>query len=1073
MVCFAGLNSTLAQTRSISGKVTDQDDGTPIPGVSVVAKGTSIGTITDFDGNYTLNVLPNVNSLVFSFVGMKTQEVALGSSNTVNVAMKSETVGMDEVIVTAYGTQRKEAITGAVSAVNAKAIESRPVSNVSSVLEGKATGVMVNNTYGEPGSSPTVRIRGFTSVNGNNSPLYVVDGVAYGGNVSDLNPQDIESISVLKDASSATLFGSRASNGVVMITTKQGRSTAMSMRANVTQGFYTRGMAEYDKLGPNDFMEVMWKGHRNNLMTKDKAKYPTFAEANPEATSTLIPTYLKYNIYNKPEDALFDADGKLLADAKVLPGYDDLDWFKYIERVGHRQDYSVSGEGSTAKSKYFFSAGYLDEQGFLKASDFKRFTGRTNVSVSPKEWIKTGLSLSGSHQISNQVTGDAGSANTISNPFYFARVIAPIYPVFEHDMATGDPLLDEFGQRIYNNGAEFSRPQFLDRHIVWESELNMDRVFRNTLQSQAFVDFIIAKDFTLSIKGDISLRNSENQTYNNATIGDGAGNSGRAKRVTYRNKTYTFQQQLTWKKELNDHDFDVFLGHENFYDNEAYAYGYKTNEIFEGGTEMTNFTIITSLLGTQENLRMESYLSRARYNYKERYFFETSFRRDGTSRLSKKKRWGNFWSLGGSWSISKEPFMAAISDKLNVLKLRASYGEVGNDISAGLYAHMALYDLAQNANMGAVYKIQNEAPDLMWETLSSFGTAIEGRAFDRANFTFEYFDRRSKKLLFDVNLPLSSGATSTSSAEAVQTANLGVVSNRGFEMAFDVDVIHSKDWTWNLGLNASWLKNEIITLPEQNREFGIVNGSKKYMEGHGIYDFWMYQFVGVDQMTGMSLYLPNYEDYYIGEAQEGKSELPAEYVTKIGDDYYTTYTTYSKKDWSGSAIPDVFGSVSSSLRYKNFDLSVLCTYSLGGKTLDYSYQSLMSVTSTPSAIHKDVLNSWDGVPDGMAEDSPNRIKRDGIPTINYGMSTYTNGTSSRFLKDASYFVVKNVNLTYNFPKVITNRLDISGLGLNFGVENLATFTKLKGMNPQQSYSGINDNAYVTSRVFSIGVNVTL
>lgn len=343
--------------------------------------------------------------------------------------------------------------------------------------------------------------------------------------------------------------------------------------------------------------------------------------------------------------------------------------------------------------------------------------------------------------------------------------------------------------------------------------------------------------------------------------------------------------------------------------------------------------------------------------------------------------------------------------------------------------------------------------------------------FDRANLSVEYFDKRSRDLLFDVYLPLSAGATSTSDAEATITKNLGSVSNRGFEFIFDVDVIKSRGLIWNVGLNATTLRNKIVTLPEQNRENGIIDGTKKYMEGHGIYDFWMHQFVGIDQMTGKSLYLPDLENYTIGD--NGENQIPEDYVVQIGDDYYTTYTTYAKKDWSGSAIPDVYGSFSTSLSYKNFDFSVLCTYALGGKTMDYSYQSLMSVTATPSAIYKDVLKSWDGIPSGMTENSPDRIDPNGIPIIDYGLSTYTNATSSRFLQDASYLVVKNVTFGYRFPRNITNKLDISTLAVNLSIENLATFTKLRGMNPQQSYSGVNQNAFVTARVFSLGINLKL
>ncbi len=1074
LLALAGLQVVSAQTREIYGSITSSQDGGPIPGATVVIKGTTHGTITDVGGKFSLTVTTDAKTLVVSFIGMTSVEVPITEKNGYPIKLSHQRVEVEEVVVIAYGTAKRESITGAISTVSSKSIENRPVSSVTSVLEGKAAGVQVNNTYGEPGSNPNVRIRGFSSVNGSNEPLYVLDGVPYDGDVSDLNPQDIENISVLKDAASTTLFGNRASNGVILITTKKGKIAGSSVRASISQGIYNRGIKEYDRVGPNDYMEIMWKGYRNNLMTSQPSVYTTQALANAETSKSLISNNLKYNIFNKTDNALFDANGKLVPDARVRSGYNDLDWFKVIERPGHRQDYTLSGEGSSSNSNYYYSAGYLDEKGYVQSSDFRRFTGRTNINITPKEWLRAGILIAGSHQISNYTTGDAGSATSFINPFNFARNVAPIYPVYLHDMSSGEYIPDANGNIQFDRGSLYARPQNPDRHIVWETQQNMDQTFRNTLQSQAYIDFILFKDFKFTVKGDLNVRNSENQMYNNATIGDGAGNSGRASRTFFRYKNYNFQQQMTWKKEYDLHAIDVFAGHENYSYSYAYTYGFKTTETFEGGKELINFTNITSLDGYQNNYRTESYLSRARYNYDNKYYLETSFRRDGSSRFHKDNRWGNFWSAGTSWTITRENFMAGYLDKINLLKLRASYGEVGNDASVGYYGYLALYNLAQNANVGAPYLTQNESPDIKWETSSAMGIALEGTFFNRANLSVEYFDKRSQDLLFNVYLPLSAGATSTSAAEATITRNLGSVSNRGVEVVFDVNVIKNRDWKWNAGFNATTFKNKIVKLPEQNRANGIVSGTKKYMEGHGIYDFWMFQYAGVDQMTGKSLYQPDLDKYYIGAvAEAGKTPFPAAYLVTIGDKNYSTYTTYAKKVWSGSAIPDVYGSLSTALSYKNFDLSLVCTYSLGGKTLDYSYQSLMSVSATPHAIHTDVLRAWDGVPAGITETSPDRIDPGAVPVINFGLSTYNDALSTRFLHDASYLVVKNIGINYNFLKEVTDRLDIDNLAVNLSVENLLTFTKLRGMNPQQSFAGTSDNAFVTARVISMGINIKL
>ena len=1021
--------------------------------------GTKQGTITDVNGNFRFDNVPkNAHKMIISFIGMKTEEVDLASN--VTVRLKSDIQALDEVVIqVAYGTAKKTSLTGAISNIDATEIAKRPTTSVVSALEGTTSGIQVNNTYGQPGESPSIRIRGFNTVNGDNSPLYVLDGVPFGGNISDLNSADIESISVLKDAASAALYGNRAANGVILITTKRGKNDRARVNISTTQGIYTRGIAEYDRLGANEWMEAMWQGYRNQLVSTGTP----LDEANALTSQNLISEVIGYNIYNKANNELFDANGKLVADARIKDGFkNDLDWYKPIERTGYRQEYVISGDGAYEKGDFYFSASYLNEEGYIKNSGFERLTGRANVNLKPTKWFKTGFSISGTHQVTDLTNGDDTGAYT--NPFVYARNMAPVYPVHLHDMSTGDYILDDTGNLVYDDGVENGRPQNNGRHMIWENELNMDRTYRNTLNAQLYAEINFLKDFTFTLKGDLNVRNTENRSYDNAIIGDGQGNNGRSSRTIYRYKNYTVQQQLNWRRTFGAHYVDALVAHEAYAYKYNYLYGYKVNETFSGKEDLVNFNEITNLTDYENNYRTESYLGRVRYNFAERYHVEAAFRRDGSSRFHPDNRWGNFWSLGASWIISEENFLKKY-DWIDMLKLRASYGEVGNDAGVSYYGYMSLYTIAQNANQAALYKSQNEASDIKWETTSSFGIALEGTLFDRLNFTFEYFDKRSRDLLFDVNLPLSVGGTTSDSAEATITQNLGSVSNRGVEIDIDGDIIRNRNWVWNLGLNATFIKNKIVRLPEQHRENGLINGTKKYMEGHGVYDFWMYQYVGVDQMTGNSLYLPDLEAYSI-------EEIPEEYLVQIGDNYYTTYTTYAKRDWSGSAIPKVYGSISTSLQWKNLAFSALFTYSLGGKIYDYSYASLMGMTSNPSAAHKDILNSWKGIPEGMTEDSPNRIDPNGTPIINYELSSRNNAQSTRFLTNASYLVIKNLTLSYDFPKSLIQKIDLKSLRLNASVENLATFTHRKGMNPQQNFSGTSSDVLVTPRVFTIGLNVT-
>lgn len=1072
--CLLFGGKALAQS-TVSGTVFSSEDDSPIIGASIKIQGTKMGAATDIDGKFRLENVKKGATLVVTYIGMQTKTVKAGEN--MKIYMTSDSKSLDEVVVqVAYGAAKKSTLTGAVTQVDSKQIEVRPVSSVTSALEGTTSGVQINSTYGQPGEEPSIRIRGFGTVNGSATPLYVLDGVPFGGNISDLNSNDIESITVLKDAASCALYGNRASNGVILITTKRGKGEKMAFNLKVNQGTYSRGIKEYKVLNAKEFMETSWLNLRNSRISAGDDQ----ATANAYASKNLINDELYLNIYNKADDQLFDANGKLVSDAQILDSYaDDLDWYDNAIRDGYRQEYNFSGSQASAKSDYYFSVGYLNEKGYVTNSDFDRLTGRAAMNFRPKKWLNTGFTISGSHQKSNITNGNSSASYT--NAFMFCRDIAPIYPVHLHN-ADGSYQLDSFGNKQYDSGSYtdengnpvLTRNQYQDRHVIWENELNENKSFRNTIQSSAYMDLKFLNDFTFTVKGELNVRNNENRTYNSALIGDGKGNNGRTSRSIYRYKNYTFQQQLNWNHTFGNHTVGVLLGHENysyFYD---YTYIYKTNQTFAGQDNLDNFTNLTNGSGYSNRYRTESYLGRVRYDYQEKYNVEASFRRDGSSRFAKESRWGNFGSIGASWVVTKEDFMKPIT-WVNNLKLRADYGLVGNDAGAGYYSYMALYASKQNHNKGAYYLSQLANTKLKWETGASFGIGVDARLFNRWNISAEYFDKRNKDLLFDVYLPLSAGATSSSSAEATITENMGTISNRGFEINTDVDIFKNKDWTVNLSANASFIKNKIVELPEQDKD-GIISGIYKIAEGKSRYEFFTYTYVGVDQMTGNSLYKANLENYHVTTA-DGQTVGNADgndiskYVTLIGNEYYVNNTSYALKEYHGSAIPKVYGSFAPSVRYKDLSLSLMFTYSIGGKVYDAVYSSLMSTGTSPSNYHKDILKSWSEIPSGMTEDSQDRIWYGGIPQINSSMTSTNNATSSRWLTDASYLVLKNINMSYSLPKAWVNALTLESIRLNLSCENAFTCTKRRGMNPQQSFDGYQYNYLVTPRVFTIGVDV--
>ena len=1079
--------SAWAQT-TVSGVVISSEDGLPIAGASVKVLGTSKGVVTDVNGKYSISVPSEGSRLEISYVGMISRIVKSGQN--VRTELDIDAAGLEEVVVVAYGTQKKTSLTGAIQSVKSEAIEMRPTSSVTSALEGTVAGVQVNSTYGAPGSDPSIHIRGVGTVNGSSSPLYVLDGVPFGGNISDLNPADIESISVLKDAASAALYGNRASNGVILITSKKGKMGKLNVSLDIKQGTYSRGVPEYDRADARQWMELEWQNLRNSRMSgngEDAATAAAYASKN------LIDEIVYLNIFNKPNDALFDANGKMAADASILPGYvDDLDWYDFGVRAGYRQEYNINANGSNDKADYRFSAGYLDENGYLKDSGFERFSGSVALNVRPVSWFKTGLQMNASHQNLTNTNGSSDASYT--NVFMYARNIAPVYPVHLHDVTTGEYILDAFGNKQYDPGSYIdengnvilTRNQYVDRHVFYENELNYDKTVRNTMNATAYIELNLPYGFNAIVKGNLNTRNSRNYTYNSAIIGDGKGSLGRSKREEYSYKNYTFQQQLTWAGEFGNHAVDALIGHENYSNEYNYLYGYKTNEIMPGWGNFTNFTSITSLDGSDYEYKTESYLGRVRYNYADRYNVEASIRRDGSSRFHKDSRWGTFWSLGANWIISNEEFMKEYKF-VNYLKLRADYGEVGNDAGAGYYAYQALYTMEQNANQGALYLAQFPNKYLKWETGQSWGIGVEARLFNRWNLSMEYFDKRNKDLLFDVYLPLSSGATTSKYPESVVTKNLGTIVNRGFEVSTDVDVYKDKDWRVNVGANLTFIKNKVTKLPEQNKD-GIIDGTKYIMEGRSRYDFYIYTYEGVDSKNGYSLYKFNDGDaqgnsyrFELDGVKYGNWEVDktGEYVaTEIkGADLqnvvvidgvpYSYVSNYAKKEFHGSAIAPVYGSFNFGVTWKQLSLNALFTYQIGGKVIDYNYQSLMQAGSTPSSFHIDALKSW------TVEDATetSAIWSGDVPVLDYNISTQVNTTSSRWLTSASYICLKNLNIGYQLPKSLVNKVQLQGVSVNVACENLFTKTARKGMNPQQSFTGVQYNYLVTPRVFSVGLNV--
>lgn len=857
----------------------------------------------------------------------------------------------------------------------------------------------------------------------------------------------------MKDAASSALYGNRAANGVVIITTKSGRAASKpSVTLQMNQGIYTRGLPEYDRLSADPWMEVSWIAKRNALISN---KGMSVEKASQYASANLIKESIGRNIYDAPSSQLFDANGKLIAN--MLPGYTDLDWADEIERYGHRQDYNLSASTSGEKFHLYSSVGYLKEKGYVTASDYERFSGRINSTFTPNKWFQAGVNLTGSWTKRNY--NENAKGNAYANPFYITRYKAPVYPVYMHK-ADGSYELDKNGNRIFDTTSSY-----LDnRNIVYELQNNKQESTRNVLGGQVFATITLPLGFSATVKGDMNNSTTNSMKFDSPKIGDGKPD-GRLTNYAYQYQTITFQQILNWNYTFNKvHNVEAMLAHESYSWERKYNGGMNTGMAVEGNLTMGNFLNNSFYGGNDDEDKTESYLARVKYNYDNRYFIEGSFRRDGSSRFHKDNRWGNFFSVGASWNMKNEAFLKDV-EWVDFLKLRTSYGEVGNNMGVNYYGYMALHALDKNGTNAALIRKSISASDIKWETTQTVDVAVEGRLFNKLNFQIGYFDKRSKDLLFEVRLPLSAGSFPWQDAvmNMTQYKNIGIVSNRGWEISLNADIIDKGDWRWNVGADATFLDNEIVKLPDGK---DILHGMQNYSEGHSIYEFYTYHFEGIDQMTGTSLYT-------LDPKMKNAAAASGALVNINGVDYATA-TSFAKRDWAGSALPTVYGSFNSGLSWKNLSLNMLFTYSLGGKTYDGSYSSLMNVSESGgsgSAYHKDILKSWNGVPAGITETSANRIDKGGIPRPDFYKSSDLNAVSDRWLTSASYLVFKNLNLSYELPKTWLKNLGIENLMLNAGVENLFTLTSRKGLNPQYSFSGGSDDTYVTARVYNFGLSV--
>ena len=1013
-----------AQNKAISGKVTSASDGLPLPGVSVTVKGQkAIGTQTDVNGNFKLSVPAEAKTLVFGYIGFATVEAAV--SSTINVKLQEDQKQLSEVVVVGYGTQIKKDLTGSVSQVNAKDLENVPVTSFESAFQGKAAGVFVESQNGKVGQGIKVRVRGSASVSAGNDPLYVVDGIvitsanlsgtsAATNPLADINTNDIESIEVLKDAASAAIYGARASNGVVLITTKKGKSGQSKVNFNAFTGLSSpTGHREF--LNSEQFVQLFrraGKGAANqDFLNGD---YATLALAQADYTSNVI----------EPRLTRYSAGNTDYTTYKVNTDWESL---AYKDNPMTKQ-YDLNFNGGNDKTTFYVSGQYLDQDGILVANSYKRYSGRVNLNHKVNNFIDMGLNLNLSNSLNNRVSND----NAFSTPLQIVA-LAPITPLI-------DPRSGLLSGSL--PGAATNYPTYYNPLLSVDNASYNTNVYRNV--SKIFANVKLSKDlkFTSDFSFDNINQNEESYygslTFRNTGTPNGDG-SNASTFVTNLNTNNFFSYAKTFGKK---HSFDAVAG--NSYQKQIIKSNYVEGQQFPSDSykKVQSSASITSGSSSETAFSFVGYFFRGNYKLSDKYLASFSARYDGSSRFGSSKKYGFFPAGSLGWILSEESFLKN-NDLISFLKLRTSYGltgnsEIGNFASKGLYSGNGGY----GGNAGQLpSQIQN--PDLSWEQTAQLDLAVDfGIIKNRINGSFDYYEKNTTGLLLDVPVPATTGFQT-------YTKNVGKLTNKGFEVVLNTENLVGK-FKWSSSFTFANNKNKITDLDGQQLGTNNINYG---IEGQPIGVFYLPEYAGVNPANGDAIYYLN--------TLKSDGTIDRTTSNNIND---------AERIIAGNPNPKFNYGFNNNFSYKGLDLTVFFQGVSGNKIFNAGGQYMSASGS----------NGYDNqTADQMAYwDKPGDITSVPEPRL-----WYANGTenSTRYLTDGSYLRLKTVTLGYNLPNSLISRLKLSKVRVYATGQNLLTFTKYKGWDPEVNadYQATNINQGVDfysapqAKVISFGINIGL
>ena len=1050
---------------TVKGKITDASTNEPIPYASVHLEGTMTGASGDGEGNYTITI-PGDGMLVFSSIGYKTKEIAVDGRTAINASLEPDAESLEETIVIAYGTATKSSFTGSASMVDAQTIESRISTNVTSALAGTAPGVQVISPSGDPADgSSSIRIRGIGSMSASNAPLYIVDGMPFDGSLSDINPNDVESMSVLKDASASAIYGARGANGVVLITTKRAAgSTDAKIRFDARWGSNSRLIPQYDVItDPAQYYETHYRMMYNSQIYAGKTPEEAYAFADANLFDQNNGG-LGYQVFTVPAGEKFiGTDFRL--NPKATLGYSDGeyyylpdDWYSETFRSSFRQEYNLSVSGGKDRLNYYGSVGYLNDEGIVSNSDYQRYTARINADWQAKPWMKISTSMSYAHSDS-KTASYSSTYGSSGNVFYVTNMMGPIYPLYVRD-ASGN-IMYENGMKVYDaNQTNFVRPSFVG-NAVRDNEVN---------RRQSYSDFISGKWGAvitpmqgLSLTANVGLTN-ENSRYNAlySRFGSQSSTDGLAYVSHERSFSVNTQYLAEYKTDFNGsaHSLNALAGYELYRFKEQFMEG-QNDRLFDpyiGELGNADGSSSKQLSSYTADYITQGFLARVQYEYGGRYFASASYRRDGSSRFAPGHRWGDFGSIGAAWLMSSEWFMDE-AWWLDMLKLKASWGVQGNDnlypssnYARKYYPYADHYTHSYNEDTGE-YSTElsfKGNSSLTWESSQSFNIGIDFEILSGLlRGSMEYFSRKTVDLLYSKDVPLSSG-----NPTGYYPVNVGSIANNGFEFSFDGIIMNREDllWTWNL--NMSHYRNRILSLDSSVSEKGIMGSNYIYKVGGSLYEAYMRKHAGVNP-------------------ENGKAQWYSKVLDKNGEWTGESVITEVFSDASqyelGSVLPKLYGGFGTSLKAYGFDLSAQFSFQLGGRYYDGTYQALMHTSSSVgTAWHKDALKAW-------TEDNPHSD----IPRLD-GDTSVGQTAVSNYLISSDYLSINNITLGYTLPEKIASMLKIDGMRIYVAGDNLAVISARRGMDPRYSMglgsytsgSGLNSGSYSAMRTITAGVTLT-